>query len=148
MRAAFDAIMRLEMQDVDQPRLDQLRHRQRRGDADQRLVRKTDRAFRDRMDIASEAKAGEVVEQVVAKPSGAFEPVDLRGEKAQRLKIGEGIVQPGCQQKAAPFRQPPHEEFEYGLLVLATVQIGLDHVEFVEIGGERTGERRHMRSTA
>jgi hypothetical protein len=63
--------------------------------------------------------------------------------EVQRFKIGEGIVEAGCKQKAAPGRQPPHEKFEHGLLVLATVQIGLDHVEFVEVGGERTGETRH-----
>ena len=47
---------RLEMQQVDQPRLDQLRLRDRRGDAQDRLVRKKYRAFRHRMHIAGEAQ--------------------------------------------------------------------------------------------
>ena len=135
--------MRLEMQDVDQPRFDQLRLRQRRGDADQRLIGKADGAFRDRMHIAGEPEVGEIVDEIVAKASGALEPVDFRRREAQRLQIIERILEPCRQQETAPRRQPPHEEFEHGLLVLATIQIGLDHVEFVEIGGERAGEGCH-----
>ena len=72
------------------------------------------------------------------KRLGALQPVDLARRETQRLEIIEGIVEAGGKQKAAPLRQPAHEELEHGLLVLAAVQIGLDHVEFVEVGGEWT----------
>ena len=134
---------RLEMQDVDQPRFDQLRLRQRRGDADQRLVGKADAAFGDRMHVAGEAEGGQIIEQVFAEASGALEPVDLGFGKLQRFEIIERVGEPGREQKAAPRRQPPHEELEHRLLVLSPVQIGLDHVEFVEVGEQRTGRGRH-----
>ena len=89
-------------------------------------------------------KARKIIEQIVAEAAGAFEPVDVGRRKAQRLEIVERVVEPGGEQKAAPRRQPPHEEFEHRLLVLAAVQIGLDHVEFVEVGGERAGQGRHQ----
>ena len=86
------------------------------------------------MHVAGEAEGGKIIEQVVAEASGAFEPVDVGGGELQRLEIIERVVEPGGEQEAAPRRQPPHEEFEHRLLVLAAIQIGLDHVEFVEIG--------------
>ena len=128
----------LEVQDVDEPRLDDLRHRQGRGDADQRLVGKTDGAFRDGVHVAGEAERREVIDEIVAEALGAFQPVNLTRRETQRLEIGEDIVEAGGKKKAAPFRQAAHEELEHGLLVLAAVQIGLDHVELVEVGGERT----------
>ena len=72
-----------------------------------------------------------------AETAGALEPVDLGGREAQGLQIVERIVEPGGKQEAAPLRQPPHEELEHRRAVLAAVEIGLHHVEFVEIGGER-----------
>ena len=76
----FRRDQRLEMQNVDQPRFDQLRLRQRRGDAQQRLVGKAHGAFRDRMHVAGETEVGQIIEQIFAKPPGAFEPVDIGGE--------------------------------------------------------------------
>ena len=49
------------------PRFDELRHRQRCRDTDQRLVRKTDRAFRNRVDVTGEAKSDEIVDQIATK---------------------------------------------------------------------------------
>jgi len=123
--------------------LDQLRLRHRRGDADQRFVGKADAAFRDRVHIAGEAKTSEVIEQVLAETAGAFEPVDLGGGESQRLEIIERVIEAGGEQEGAPRRQPPHEKLEHRLAVLATIQIGLDHVELVEIGEQRTGRGHH-----
>ena len=139
----FGCDQRLVMQNVDEARFDQLRLRQRRGDADQRLVGKADAAFGDRVHVAGEAERGKIIEQVVAETAGAFEPIDLGGGKPQRLQIIERIVEPGGEQKSAPRRQPAHEKLEYRLLVLSPIQIGLDHVEFVEIGEQRTGRGHH-----
>ncbi len=139
----FRRDQRLEVQNVDEARFHQLRLRQRRGDADQRLVGKAHGAFRDRVHVAGETEGGKIVEQIVAKAPGAFEPIDLGGGEPQRFEIVERVVEAGGEQKAAPRRQPPHEKLEYRLLVLATIQIGLDHVEFVEIGEQGAG-RGHL----
>jgi len=139
----FRRDQRLEMQNVDQPRFDQLRLRQRRGDADQRLVGKTDSALGDRMHVAGEAEAAQIIEQIFPEAAGAFEPVDLGGGELQRLEIIERVIEAGGEQEGAPRRQPPHEKLEHRLAVLATIQIGLDHVELVEIGEQRTGRGHH-----
>ena len=131
------------MHNIDEPRLDQLRHWQRRGNADERLIGKTDCAFRNRMDIAGETEAGEIVDEIAAEASRAFQPVDFGAGELQRFKIDECVFETGRNQKAAPGRQPSHEKFEDSLLVLTVIQIGLDHVEFVEVGRERAGGRCH-----
>src|SRR5262245_3539588 len=124
------------MQNVDQSGLDQLCYRQRRGDQDERLVGKAYCAFRDGVDVTGETQPGEIVEEIASKATGAFETVNLVGRKAQCLEIDEGILETGCNQKIASLRQPPYEEFKHGLLVLAAIQIGLDHVELVKVGCE------------
>src|SRR4029453_18820293 len=124
------------MQNVDQPGLDQLCYRQRRGDPDERFVRKADCTFRNGVNVTGEAESGEIVEEIASKATGAFEPVNLVRRRAQRLEIDEGILEASCNQKIASGRQPPHEEFKHGLLVLAAIQIRLDHVEFVKVGRE------------
>ena len=139
----FRSDQRLVMQDVDQPRLDELRLRQRRRDADQRLVGKTHAALGDGVHVAGEAKTLKIIEQVLPEAAGAFQPVDVGGGKAQSLEIAKRVVEPGSEHEAAPRRQPAHEELEHRLFVLAAIQIGLDHVEFVEVGGQRTGRRHH-----
>ena len=88
------------------------------------------------MDVAGKPERGEVVDQIVAEPAGALQPGDVGFGELKILEIGEGVVEPGREQEAAPRRQPPHEELEHRLTGFATVQIGLDHVEFVEVGGE------------
>src|SRR5215470_18599757 len=131
------------MQNVDQPRLDELGYWQRCRNADQRFVRKTDGAFWHCVDVAGEADTGKIIEKIGAKSSRAPEPVNFRGGKPQRFEIGEGVLEPSSQQETAPGGQPPNKELKNGLFVFAAVQVGLDHVEFVKIGGERTCEGRH-----
>jgi hypothetical protein len=65
------------MQNIDQPGLDQLCYRQRRGDPHKRFVRKAYCAFRNRMDVTGETKSGEIIEEIASKATGAFEPVNL-----------------------------------------------------------------------
>jgi hypothetical protein len=72
MRAAFEAI-------IVQTRLDQLRHRKRGRNAHERFIGKADRAFRNGMHVTGEPEFGKIVDQVVAKPSGTFQPIDFRG---------------------------------------------------------------------
>ena len=100
------------------------------------------------MHVAGEAEGFQIVDEVVAEAAGAFKPIDFGGGEPDRLQIIERVFEPGGKQEAAPRRQPAHEEFEHRLLVLAAIQIGLDHVEFVEVGGEGTGDGRHGLSLA
>ena len=99
---------------------------------------KNTRAFRHGMDVAGEAKVGEVRS---SNPSPnrprAREPVDLVGGEAQVLEEVERLFEAGGHQEAAPRRQPADEEFEHRRLGLAMVQVGLDHVELVEVGQQR-----------
>ena len=53
------------------------------------------------------------------------------------------LLQPGGDEKAALRRQLAHEELEYRRPRLAVLQVGLDHVELVEVGEQRArGEVR------
>jgi hypothetical protein len=47
------------------------------------------------------------------------------------------------QQETAPGRESAHEEFEYGRLFHAAVEIRLQHGELVEIGQQRAGFDGH-----
>src|SRR5262249_19745910 len=127
-----------------QPRFDQLRLGKRSGDAHQRLVGKAHRAFRNGMDVAGEPEFSEIVDQVVAESSRAFEPIDFSSRKAQCLEVGEGILKPCREQESAAGWEPPHEKLKNGRLVLTAIQVGLDHIEFVEVSAERAGRWRHV----
>ena len=119
------------------------RLRQRSSDAQERLVGKAHAAFGNCMDVAGETEVFEVIKQVVAKAPGAPEPVDLLRRVTHGLEKFERVLQSRGKQKAAPRRQPPDEEFKHGLTVFALVQVGLDHVQFVEVGEEGAGFRHH-----
>ena len=91
------------------------------------------------MHVAGEAKVAQIVEQVFAEPPGAGQPVNVGFGKLQGFEIIERVGEAGGQQKAAPWRQTPHEKLEHRLFILALVQIGLDHVELVEVGEQWAG---------
>ena len=52
----------------------------------------------------------------------------------QGFKIAERLLQPGRHQKAPVWRKLAHEKLEHGRFRLAVVQIGLHHIELIEIG--------------
>ena len=127
------------MHDVDQSGLDQLRLRQRRGDAQDRLVGKEHRALRHGMHVAGEAQGGKIVEHPLSEAAAAFEPGDVLLRKTQRFEKIERLLEPGRHQEAPPRRQLAHEELEHRGLALVMIEIGLHHVELVEIGQQRAG---------
>ena len=153
---------RLKMQNVDQPRFDELRLRQRRGDAQDRLVGEEHRAFGHGVHVAAETEVAQIIEQVLLEPAGALQPGDLVRREAKVLQKIERLLQPGRQQKSAPRRQGAGEKFEHRRIGIAMVQIGLGHVELVEVGEQRAdrfigailsapaiaGEGRHLLRTA
>ena len=87
---------RLEMQDIDQPGLDQLRLRHRRGDAQDRLIGEKHAAFRHGVDVAGEAETGKLVEQCFVEPARAGEPVDLLGEKRRFSRKSSACSRPAA----------------------------------------------------
>src|SRR4029077_13208330 len=68
---------RLERDEVEEHRLDQLRLGQRRGDLQDRLARKRDAAFRDRPDVAGEAQTPERFEVARLVPQRVAEVADV-----------------------------------------------------------------------
>src|SRR5687768_13320600 len=86
----------LEVDDVQQCRLDQLSLQQRTANAQQRLVLKNDGALRERIDIALEPQAAEIFEEsaveqcrAVARPERS-EVVDLALSEGEVLQILDG----------------------------------------------------------
>ena len=135
----FGGDQRLKVQDIDQARFDELRLRQRRGHAQDRLGGKECGAFRHGVHVAGEAERGEIVEKLLAKAAGTLKPRQVGVGKAQRLQIIERLLETRGQQKSAPCRQSAGKEFEYRGLGIAMVQIGLDHVDLIKVRQQRTG---------
>ena len=127
------------MQDVDQSRFDKLRLRQRRGDAQDRLVGEERGAFGDGVDVAAEAEVAEIVEKVFVESAGALEPIDVGGGEAKIFEKIQRLLEPGGEQKPAPRRQAAHEQLEHRRLGVAMIQIGLDHVDLIKVGQQRAG---------
>src|SRR5690242_20341465 len=91
------------------------------------------------MDLAAEAEIAQIIEQVVVESPGAREPIDVGGREAQLLHKIERLLQPSGDQKTAPRRQTAHEQFEYRGFGVAMIQIGLDHVDLIEVGQQWAG---------
>src|SRR4029077_16525447 len=89
------------------------------------------------------AQRGEIIEEVLAEPSGAREPIKLVGSKPQMAKKLEHLFEPGRNQKAALAGKLGPEEFEARGLRVPTIEISLHHVELVEIGQQCACRRVH-----
>ena len=66
------------------------------------------------------------------------------GEKRRVSRILERLLESGRDQETASRRQPAHEQLEHRGLGLAALEIGLQHVELVEIGEQRIPRRIHV----
>ena len=71
------------MQDVDQPRFNQLRLRQRRDDAKNRFACEKRGSLGDGMNLAAEAESAKIIEEVFVESAGALEPIDVGGREAK-----------------------------------------------------------------
>jgi hypothetical protein len=67
---------------VQEPRLDELRLGQRRGDAQDRLVGETDGAFGQRVHVAGEAQSRQLVEEARREAAAARHPRHVDGVEA------------------------------------------------------------------
>ena len=117
-------------------------------DAQDRLVGKEHRPFRHGVDVAGEPQAGEIIDQVFAEAAAAREPLELLGRKAQLGEKIQHLLEAGRDQKAALARELAHEELEDRGFCLATIQVGLHHVELIEIGQQRACRRIHAATFA
>jgi hypothetical protein len=98
------------------------------------------------VDVAAEAELAQIIEQVVAEPAGASEPVDLRGREAGVFEKIERLLQSGGDEEAAAGRQRADEELEHRGFRLAMIQVGLHHVELVKVRQQRAWALTHIRS--
>src|SRR5262249_4072276 len=121
-----------------QSRFDELRLRQRRGDAENRLAREKCGALGDGMDFARESECAEIIEKVVVKSARALEPTDIGGREAKIFEKTQRLLQSGGEQESAPRRQTAHEQLEYRGAGVAMIQIGLNHVDLIKISQQRT----------
>ena len=108
-----------------------------------RLAREERRAFGHGVDVAAEAEIAQIIEQIVFEPAGALEPGDLVCREAKVLQKIQRLLKPCGHEKAAPRRQGAGEKFEHRRIGRAVVQIGLGHVELVEVGEEWAGAWAH-----
>src|SRR5690242_1001688 len=122
------------MQDVDQPRFNQLRLRLRRDDAENRFAWEKRGALGDGMNLAAEAESAKIIEEVFVESPGALEPIDVGGREAKLFQEIQRLRQPGGEQKSASRRQATHEEFEHRRVGVAMIQVGLNHVDLIKIG--------------
>ena len=132
------------MHEIEQPRLDQLRLRQWRDHPQHRFVGKEYGAFRHGIDITGEAQPREVVEEPVREPIVLPEPPDLFPRELQILKKIDGLLESRRHKEASASRKPTHKELEYGGVRLAMIQVGLKHVELIQISQQRACRRIHM----
>src|SRR5271154_3475124 len=98
------------------------------------------------MHVAAETEFFEIIEQVWLEPAGAFEPGDLVRRKTEIFQKIQSLLQPRRQQEAASRRQSAGEKFEHRRVRVAMVQIGLGHVELVEVGEQRADRVFHRRN--
>ena len=52
----------------------------------------------------------------------------------QRVEVIQRLLEPGSDEEATARRQVAEEKFKYSGFRLSMVQIGLDHVDLVEVG--------------
>jgi hypothetical protein len=69
----------------------------------------------------------------------ALNDFELAGEVKCSQKI-ECLLKFRGEQKAAPRRKLADEEFEDGCVGLTMIQIGLDHVQMIQVCEQRTGQ--------
>jgi hypothetical protein len=129
----FRCDQRLEMQEIDQPGLHELGLRHRRGDAQDRLIREEDAAFRHSVNVAGEAKIRQAVEQRLLETSRACEPFNFFGGEMEIFEKLQRLFKARSHQESAARRQFAHEELEDRGLGLTMIQVSLDHVHLIKI---------------
>ena len=147
-RAAFVAIERLEVDEVEQRGLEQLALQDRAADADQRLVGEDDGPLGHGVDVDGQLHPSEVRRGTRGSkrrlPSLPVEPVEVGDVLAIEPEAPDqldGRREPAGDGEAALEGVAPEEQVEDGLLVdAAGLPVAVGHRELVEVGEQ--GERR------
>lgn len=123
-----------EMNQVDQPRFDELRFADRCLHAQDGLVGEAGRAFAHRPDVAAEAEVAQRLQEGRAEAPAVRQPTQfIRGE-AQALEIVEGLFDARDEQEVARLGQAAHEQLEHRPVLHALVEVGLQHRQLVQVG--------------
>ena len=147
---------RLEVDEVEERRLDELRVEDRPPHADEGLVGEHDRALGDRVDVAAQAQLAQLAQEgrVEERPAVVAEEAaqvgDVLGREVEAGQVVESAGEAAGHREAAAEGVSPEEEVEHGLLLRpARVTVGLGHGQLVQVRreGERgpvdVGEMRH-----
>ena len=134
---------RLEVDLVQQQGLEQLRLDQRRGHADERLVREPDRPLRHRVDVAAEAESLEVAQELVVEAERS-QVLDLGRPEAHLGDHPQRRAEPAGDQPVAMGRQPADEELEDGTVVAAEAVVAGRHRDLVPVDQQRRLGRREQ----
>ena len=136
----------MEVDQIEQRRLDELTLNKRPLDADQRLGREDKRAFRDRIDLAAEGHGLQRVKKCRVEQGLAIRATHLgqkggvfRLEPKMAQKIHH-ILKATGDAEAAPKRIVTEEQVEDGFPVCESgLPIAIRHGELVEIGQQSQG---------
>ena len=147
---------RLEVDEVEERRLDELRVEDRPPHPDEGLVGEDDRALGDGVDVAAQAQLaqlaqeGGVEERTAVVAEEACQVGDVLGREVEARQVVERAGEAAGHREAAAEGVAPEEEVEDGLLLRpARVPVGLGHGQLVQVRreGERgpvdVGETRH-----
>jgi hypothetical protein len=133
----------LEVDEVEKPRLYELRLWHRRGNAQDRLIGKEQRALGHGVHVAGEAPAGEPCREPRAEDLRALDPIELLGAEAQRLQQLERLLQARGDEELPAGRKLAHEQLEHRRFRHLLLVVRLQHGELVQVGEQRAGERVH-----
>ncbi|GBD41042.1 hypothetical protein HRbin39_00417 [bacterium HR39] len=128
---------RLEVQQVDDARFQELRHRQRGSDPQDGFVGEDHRALGHGVHVAGKAPPGEELDGGFGKAAALAQPAQLPFAEAGRFQELHHLFEAGSDQEVAARRQRAHEELEARRRRHPGLEIGLVHVELVEIGEQR-----------
>ena len=128
---------RLQVDDVQQAALGELRLRQGRGHAKDRFVGEEHGALGHRVDVAGEAELAQARQQFVGEAPLARQPVDFAVGERERLEEVERLLESGRDQETALSGQLAHEQLEHRGLDHPAMQVGLQHRQLVQVGEQR-----------
>src|SRR5258705_5925659 len=121
----------------DERSLDELRLRQRRGDAHDRFMREYGRSFVYRPDVAGKAERRKVVVEEgawkIREGRNGPEEIDLFPGETKRLEKVERLFETCGDQEVTRGRKLPHKEIERGTPGESGNVIAADHRQLVEI---------------
>ena len=123
-----------EVQQRDEPGLDQLRLRQRCADPQDRLLGKEHGALGHRVDVPGEAQLRQVLENAVVETRALPQPIEFVAGEMQVFQEFERLLESRRHQEIAHARKLAHVELERGGLRHAAVEIRLQHGELIEVG--------------